>query len=240
MGAFQGEGIENGLMGMGRHGAVSLPSDKKRRTGMKNTVHSSFVAGLCVAALLVGVSAQAAGESKGEARFAIGLTYAAGFTDVSDAIENYFEVNGYDIDSVAIPVGLSVVGGYRFASGIEVLLDAGPFTYMYVDAVGGSLSGEYTYWDIPVGLTAGYAFFTESAVSPYVRGGVRHHFAGGDFYDSTSPGFYVAGGVNFFSNKAVNLQLEVAYDAATVTYVFGKVQDEIEPGGLLVSVRAAF
>jgi hypothetical protein len=50
----------------------------------------------------------------------------------------------------------------------------------------------------------------------------------------------VAGGVNFFSNKSVNLQLEVAYDAATVTYVFGGVQEEIEPGGLLVSIRAAF
>ncbi len=100
-------------------------------------------------------------------------------------------------------------------------------------------------FDVPVGLTGGYAFFTDSAVSPYVRGGVRYHITGGDFADSSSPGLYVAGGINFFSNKAVNLQLEVAYDGSKVTYTApdfygGGFEKEIEPGGLLISIRAAF
>ncbi len=208
---------------------------------MRNAVHGSLIAVSLVAALLVGINAEAAGDSKGEGRFAVGLSYASGISEVSDFITDSFESSGYEIDELTIPVGLSLAGGYRFGFGGEIMVDAGPFAMVYIDAIGGTASGEYFTWDLPVGLTAGYAFFSSHSVSPYLRGGVRHHFAGGDFYDSSSPGLYVAGGINFFSNRAVQLQLEVAYDDATVKFedFFGDTE-EIKPGGLLVSIRAAF
>lgn len=180
---------------------------------MKNTVHSSFVAGLCVAVLLGAVSAGAEGEpvtaskeeaKKGETRFAIGLSYVSGMMDVGDYIEDSYESMGYsDSDVLIIPVGLSLAGGYRFASGIEIIVDAGPVSFIMVDDV--TEDETFTNIDVPVGLTAGYAFFADKSISPYLRGGVRYHFSYGDFTESSSPGLYVAGGVNFFSNKAVQL-----------------------------------
>lgn len=220
---------------------------------MKNAVHSSIVAAMLVAGFIISASAETVEEGvvaegkKGEARFAIGGTFASGMIDVSDYIDDMYESLGYEIDSLVIPVGLTFVGGYRFASGVEVLGDFGPVSFIMVDDM--NADETFTNIDVPVGLTAGYAFFADKSVSPYVRGGFRYHFSAGDFTESSSPGLYVAGGINFFSNKAVNLQLEVAYDASTVTY---KTPDyytdlgapdyekEIEPGGLMVSIRAAF
>ena len=215
---------------------------------MKNKVYGSLVSVSIAAAMLVGVSAQAEEESKkGEARFAIGGTFANGMMDVSDYIDDMYESLGYETDSLVIPVGITFVGGYRFASGVEILGDFGPVSFILVDDAN---AGEtFTTIDVPVGLTAGYAFFVDKSVSPYVRGGFRYHFSGGDFAESSSPGLYVAGGINFFSNKAVQLQLEVAYDASTVTYKTPdyytdlgapNYEKEIEPGGLMVSIRAAF
>lgn len=213
---------------------------------MKKSAYNTCVVAVVLAGLLTGVSAKAADEEvkKGEARFAIGLTYASGVSDVNDFITETFELSGYEVDDLVIPVGLSLVGGYRFANGVEILIDAGPVSLVYVDATGGMLDGEYTYWDVPVGLTGGYAFLTDRAVSPYVRGGFRHHFAGGDFYDSSTPGLYIAGGLNFFSNKAMQLQLEVAYDTSEVSLVddvagTGRSED-VEPGAFMASIRAAF
>ena len=239
-------GIGNGLMGAERHGLVSLPLNKKRRVGMKNTMNGSFVAALCVAVLMGGVSAKAeevAEVKKGEARFAIGLTYVSGMIDVGDYIEDMYESNGIEADVLVIPVGLTFVGGYRFAFGMEIMGDFGPVSLIMVDDT--FADDLFMNIDVPVGLTAGYAFFADKSVSPYVRGGFRYHFSGGDFTESSSPGLYVAGGVNFFSNKAVQLQLEVAYDASKVTYQApdfygGGYEKEIEPGGLMISVRAAF
>ena len=217
---------------------------------MKNKVYGSLVSVSIVVAMLIGVSAQAeeaAEVKKGEMRFAIGATFASGMLDVGDYIDDMYEFVGLDADVLVIPVGLTFVGGYRFAFGMEILGDVGPVSFILVDDL--NADEVFTNIDVPVGLTAGYAFFTDKAVSPYVRGGVRYHFTGGDFSDSSSPGLYVAGGVNFFSNKAVQLQLEVAYDGSKVTYktpdyytALGapNYEKEIEPGGLMISIRAAF
>lgn len=218
---------------------------------------SQKVALLAFLALTVGVSVwteesapvsvekemEAAAESStAGARFTVGLTYASGLTDVSDFIIDAFEDLGYDCDDSQIPIGLVLSGGYRFDFGGEIMLDAGPFTMVYVDAVGGIQEGTYTYWDVPVGLTLGYAFLSNKSISPYLRGGIRHHLAGGDFYDSSTPGPFVAGGVNFLNTSAIGVQLEVAYDASEVTLEneFTGQTEDVEPGGVLVSIRATF
>lgn len=227
---------------------------------MKNALRSSWITAALLAGLIINASAEtvapegvAAGEGgiaeqpaakegkKGEMRFAIGATYAAGIVDVADRIEEGYAPTNVDI--LVIPIGPSFVAGYRFKFGLELLGDVGPVSFIAVDD---TVADEvFTNIDVPVGVTVGYAFFTEKSVSPYLRGGLRHHFSGGDFTDSSSPGLYVAGGINFFSNKAVQLQVEVAYDAAEVTFKApdfygGGDEEDLEPGGLLISVRAAF
>lgn len=208
---------------------------------MRKKACSTLFAAILVAGL-AGTSASA--KQKGsEARFAIGGTFASGILDVNDYIEGMYDTAGFEYDSFVIPVGITFVGGYRFGFGLEILGDFGPVSVIYVDDM--NADDTFLNIDVPVGLTAGYAFFTASAIAPYVRGGVRYHFSGGDFTEDSEPGLYLAGGVNFFSNKGVQLQLEVAYDASTVTYKApdfyggGKFQEE-EPGGFMVSVRAAF
>lgn len=112
----------------------------------------------------------AAEPSTAGARFTVGLTYASGLTDVSDFIIDAFEDLGYDCDDSQVPIGLVLSGGYRFEFGGEIMLDAGPFTMVYVDAVGGTEEGTYTYWDVPVGLTLGYAFLSDKSISPPISG----------------------------------------------------------------------
>ncbi|VGO14565.1 hypothetical protein PDESU_03128 [Pontiella desulfatans] len=209
---------------------------------MGKKAYCILFAALLVSAF-VGTSANAQMQKGSEARFAIGATFASGMLDVNDYITDMYEANGYEIDSFVLPVGLTFVGGYRFGFGMEILGDFGPVSLIMVDDGSDDV---YLNVDVPVGLTVGYAFFTAKPVSPYVRGGFRYHFTGGDFTEDSEPGIYLAGGVNFFSNKGVQLQLEVAYDGSTVTYRPPEDSgiyypwEEIEPGGLLVSIRAAF
>lgn len=213
---------------------------------MKATAHGVltvlFVGGL-VTAGMAQVAEDNAERRKGEARFAIGATYASGMMDVADRIEEIYAVNSIEADVVVLPIGPSFVAGYRFGFGLELLGDVGPVSFIAVDD---TVADEvYVNWDVPVGATVGYAFLRDSAVSPYVRGGFRYHFSSGDYTESSGGGLYVAGGINFFSNKAVQLQVEVAYDASEVTYkspdFYGPGDEEdIEPGAFMVSVRAAF
>jgi hypothetical protein len=227
---------------------------------MNNVLRSSWIASALLAGLIASASAEtpevvvaeeggvaeqpAAKEGKkGEARFAFGLTYAAGMVDVGDRIEEVYALDGNDVDMLVIPIGPSIVAGYRFKFGLELLGDVGPVSFIAVDDT--VADDIFTNIDIPMGVTVGYAFLTDKSVSPYLRGGFRYHFSEGDFTDSSSAGLYVAGGINFFSNKAVQLQVEVAYDAAEVTYKApdfygGGDEEDLEPGGLLISVRAAF
>lgn len=219
---------------------------------MKTVVRSSWLAAAVIAGLIINATAETAADTpaepvpeakKGEMRFAIGATYAAGMVDVGDRIEEIYELNGLDADILVIPVGLSFVGGYRFKFGLELLGDVGPVSFILVDdAVADDV---FTNIDVPVGVTVGYALLTDKSVSPYLRGGFRYHFSEGDFTESSGGGLYVAGGINFFSNKAVQLQVEVAYDASEVTYKApdfygGGDEKDLEPGGFMVSVRAAF
>jgi hypothetical protein len=141
---------------------------------MRNRVHCSLIAASLVAALLVGISAEAAEESEeeggGEARFAVGLSYIDGILDVSDFISDSFEDAGYDVDSLTIPVGLSLAGGYQFGFGGEIMVEVGPFSMMYIDVINGPYSGDYFNWELPVGITAGYALFSDKSVSPLCSG----------------------------------------------------------------------
>ena len=68
-----------------------------------------------------------------ENRFSVGLTYVNGLHEVTDFIDDDLQALGYDVDTLAIPVGLTLVGGYRFGSGIEIMADVGPLMIIYMD-----------------------------------------------------------------------------------------------------------
>ena len=59
----------------------------------------------------------------------------------------------------------------------------------------------------------GYNFLPYSRYSPYVRAGFIHHFASGDQYDSSTPGLFLAVGVDF-----THFTLELATDQSKVEF----------------------
>ena len=46
--------------------------------------------------------------------------------------------------------------------------------------------------------------------------GLVHHFASGDFYESSQPGLLAAGGVELFRESTFNVTLELSYDASKI------------------------
>jgi hypothetical protein len=53
----------------------------------------------------------------------------------------------------------------------------------------------------------------DADASPYVRGGVIHHFASGDYDVSSNPGLFVAAGLDF-----TRFTIEVALDNSEVEF----------------------
>jgi hypothetical protein len=77
------------------------------------------------------------------------------------------------------------------------------------------MTGDATYWEVPLSITVGYTLFPDKAISPYVRVGPSYHVAGGDFYDSSDVGVLAAVGVEFLQNGHFRFGVEDAYDGAT-------------------------
>lgn len=192
---------------------------------------------VCAVVALAAASVCRAGEMK----YAVGLNYVSGFLDVGEFIEDSLQREGYSTDLFYLPVGLDVLVGYQTDPGVSFGVQGGPFALLFVDVLGGPYSGDYFCWDIPLSLWAGYVPLPKSKVSPYVRGGVRQHIGGGDFFESADVGLFGAAGVTFFNDRRVQVQLEVSYDTSEATYEdFTGNREDIEPHGLVISARAVF
>ena len=76
-----------------------------------------------------------------------------------------------------------------------------------------AIGGDVKHLEMPLSATIGYNFLPYSRYSPYVRGGVIHHFASGDQYDSSTPGLFLAVGVDF-----THFTLELATDQSKVKF----------------------
>lgn len=170
-------------------------------------------------------------DRKGDWRFPIGLTYANGMRDMADFVED----NIGDTD-LFVPVGLSSAPYYEFAHGSRIGFDLGPATIITVEKQYGDDS-DTLYWGVPVALTYGFTFVPRASVSPYARVGFKYHIAGGDWLDKSSPGVFVAAGVEFLRKKAVGVGFEIGYDGSEVEFEDGS---EFTPGEVLVSLRAIF
>ncbi len=180
--------------------------------------------------------------------FPVGLTYVSGTGDIVDLYKYNLEAEGYIVDtSWEVPVGLSFQPYVELEKGIRIGSGLGPISAI--------LSTEAEYYDVPVNLNAGYVFFPSANTSPYIRGGLIYHIAGGDYVKETSLGFIGTVGIEFFRKKAVGFGIEAGYDSSEIEFdkyrctstwagtCSSYVKDgteKIKPGGLIVSIFAVF
>lgn len=135
----------------------------------------------------------------------LGLSYASGVSDVADLYEDNLRLDGREANvDLKFPVGVAASFVYDWTTEWRTDIGVGP-----VFAIG----GDVRHLEVPLSATIGYQFLPYSRYSPYVRGGVIHHFASGDQYDSSTPGLYLAAGVDF-----THFTLELATDQSKVTF----------------------
>lgn len=135
----------------------------------------------------------------------LGLSYASGVSDVADLYEDNLRLDGREANvDLKFPVGVAASFVYDWTTEWRTDIGVGP-----IFAIG----GDVRHLEIPLSATIGYQFLPYSRYSPYVRGGVIHHFASGDQYDSSTPGLYLAAGVDF-----THFTLELATDQSKVKF----------------------
>lgn len=139
----------------------------------------------------------------------IGLNYVSGLDELVDQYELNLENEGYVVDTTQIPVGLAVTPYYQFKNGMQISAGFGPIVV---------IAGDRDHFELPLRLGVGYSLFSDSAVSPYIRGGVSYHVASGDYVDDTSVGFFGAVGVELikFGNSGSSMGIEASVDTAEV------------------------
>jgi len=149
--------------------------------------------------------------------FPVGLTGITGFGDVVDLHKENLEAKGYIVDSSTyLPVGITFQPYVQFENGLRLGGGLGPFALILIDSPGTADGESSNFYDLPVNLNIGYTFLPESNISPYIKAGGLYHFAGGDYVEDISPGFFGAAGIEFFRKNMVSLGLEIAYDTSTI------------------------
>lgn len=211
---------------------------------------------LFILALAAGLSFPTAARAEVDFRFPVGLTFASGLLDVSDAIEDHFFAgwSTYDYDDFVFPVGLQFSPYAEFDFGLGVGLTLGPpaFYFVYEDYYYYDYWDDYHYdevwasWSLPVGLDLRYSFhplMEDSNVCPYVRAGLRYTLAGGDFLKSgDNVGFYGGVGLEFLRTKKVSVGIEAGYDTSELTVEAGpyRGEEDVESGKFMISIFAVF
>jgi len=203
-----------------------------------------------LAAVLVPLCAMAKNDDNSGWHFPVGLTYASGAKDVTDAVLGDLTAS----TSTQIPVGLSFSPYRQFSNGLGVGVDVGPFVLVHVEVTRmGSYSGSSTSTSsgvlMPVGLYGRYDFVRDGDVSPYVRGGIRKLFVGGDdVFQEGSAGLYGNVGVEFSHKRAVRFGFEAGFDTTTVKILGFNSRDsyhqtkvtEVKPYSFTFSIYASF
>ncbi len=135
----------------------------------------------------------------------LGLSYASGVGDVTDLYEDNLRLAGREAEvDLKFPLGIAASFVYDWTSEWRTDVGVGPLF---------AIGGDVKHLEVPLSATMGYNFLPYSRYSPYVRAGFIHHFASGDQYSSSSPGLYLAVGVDF-----THFTLELATDQSKVEF----------------------
>lgn len=137
----------------------------------------------------------------------LGLAYASDVRHVADLYEQNLRDEGFDADvDLKLPLGVAAGVMYDWESGVRGDIALGPAFF---------IGGDVDHFEMPLAVTVGYNFMRTADISPYVRAGVVHHFASGDYYRSSSPGLLAAAGLDFdrFSIEVSVDTSEVEFDA---------------------------
>jgi len=183
--------------------------------------------------LLVFVGAAEAGEW----RFPVGLTYVSGIGDIVDQYEDNLQADGFLTESAdGLPFGVSIQPYYQMDSGFGVGFGVGPTMW---------ITGDVDFFNLPVNLSMRYAFMNKSDTSLYLRAGISHNFANGDYVEDSNIGFVGALGVEFMRNKVVGFGIEAGYDSSVIeledrTTANPNDTKEFEPVGFMISLFAVF
>ena len=176
-------------------------------------------------------------------RFPVGLTYISGFGDVVDIYKGNLEAEGYSVSETSyIPVGLSFQPYVQLDNGLGIGAGIGPFSMI--------ISNVASFFDVPVNLDLRYVFLHDGKTSPYVRAGVKQHFASGDYVNGSTPGFFGGIGIEFARKKRVGFGMEVAYDSSEIelekktkdksTNKVISTTESVQPHGLMASIFITF
>lgn len=146
----------------------------------------------------------------GDLKCPIGLSYIEGFDDIVDLHENNLKSDGYAVvDTVYIPVGLTLQPYLEINPNIGIGVDIGPAMMIY---------GDTDFFSLPLAVMGRYNFLPDSSISPYVRAGFSHPIASGDYVESSSTGFKAAFGLDFLKTEKITLSVEYAFDSAEIEF----------------------
>lgn len=144
----------------------------------------------------------------------VGVAYASGLSDVTDLHEENLRAEGLDADvDLKVPLGIAAGVSYDWPSGMRADVTLGPTFF---------IGGDVSHFELPLGATIGYSFDLGGDASPYVRAGVIHHFASGDYEAGSDPGFIVAAGLDFR-----RLTVEVAFDNSEVEFEYADCANNV-------------
>ncbi len=144
----------------------------------------------------------------------VGVAYASGLGDVTDLHEENLRAEGLDADvDLKVPLGIAAGVSYDWPSGMRADLTLGPTFF---------IGGDVSHFELPLGATIGYNFDLGGDASPYVRAGVIHHFASGDYETGSNPGLIVAAGLDFR-----RFTIEIAFDNSEVEFEYADCANNV-------------
>jgi hypothetical protein len=137
-----------------------------------------------------------------------GIAYVSNVDHVLDIYKNDTKAQGKTVDvSKAIPVGISFAADYQSNTGLRIGVGLGPYF---------KLGGDVKHFELPLTGTVGYLLMPAEQVSPYVKAGVVYHVASGDFYESSTPGLLVGGGIDFARRSKISAAVEATFDTSKI------------------------
>lgn len=137
-----------------------------------------------------------------------GIAFVGNIDKVIDVYEQNLANEGKTVDvSKSLPVGVSFDVHYQYDRGLRIGFGLGPFF---------RLSGSTTHTEFPINGTVGYTFSTTASASGFVKGGIVHHFATGDYYSTSDPGFLGAAGLELARHASLNFTIEISVDQSNI------------------------